>query len=88
VKRTKADDERLRALVREGVLAYLRDEKADVLNIADAAIADSPVLTALNLTAVAGKAIRILAEARGVSDVEALALVTGSTARCDEATGV
>lgn len=58
-------DEKRRMLVSEGVLAYLRDEDADVLNIIESAMAVDPLLAALDLTAFAGKAIRLLAESSG-----------------------
>lgn len=63
------------ALAADAVLAYVRDEEPDVLNITDAAVAADPLVAALHLTAFAGRAIRRLAESLGVPAEAAVALV-------------
>lgn len=69
---TRREDEWRQALAADAVLAYVRDEDADVLNITDAVVAASPLFAALNLTAFAGRAIRLLAECSDISVDEAV----------------
>ena len=69
---TRREDEWRQALAADAVLAYVRDEDADVLNITDAVVAASPLFAALNLTAFARRAIRLLAECSDISVDEAV----------------
>jgi hypothetical protein len=63
------------ALAAEGVLAYLRDEDADLSNIMDAAVQADALAAAWNLTALAAASVRLLAERTGVTPEAALAEV-------------
>lgn len=52
--------------------AYLADEDADVYNITDAAVHEDGLALALNLTALAARAITALAAATGRAPIEVL----------------
>lgn len=67
--------EKHHALAADGVLAYLRDEDADLSNITDAAVQQDALAAAWNLTALAASAIRLLAERTGVTPEASLAEV-------------
>ncbi len=59
----------------EGVLAYLRDEDADLANITEAAVAADALAAAWNLTALAAASVTVLAERAGITPEAALAEV-------------
>ncbi|WP_156870199.1 hypothetical protein [Sporichthya polymorpha] len=67
----KNRDDARRRRAAEAVLAYVRDEDADILNITQTAVEDDPTSAALHLTALAGRAVTLLAECSGES-VEAV----------------
>ncbi len=67
--------EKHHALAADGVLAYLRDEDADLSNITDAAVQEDALAAAWNLTALAAASINLLAERSGVTPEAALAEV-------------
>jgi hypothetical protein len=67
--------EKHHALAAEGVLAYLRNEDADLSNITDAAVAEDALAAAWNLTALAAASVALLAERTGVTPEAALAEV-------------
>jgi hypothetical protein len=67
--------EKQHALSAEGVLAYLRDEDADLSNITEAAVQADALAAAWNLTALASASLTLLAERTGVTPEAALAEV-------------
>ncbi len=67
--------EKHHALAAEGVLAYLRDEDADLSNITEAAVKTDALAAAWNLTALAAASVTLLAERTGITPEAALAEV-------------
>lgn len=75
--------EKHHALAAEGVLAYLRDEDADLSNITDAAVAEDALAAAWNLTALAAASVALLAERTGVTpELHSQRLSSAGTAAC------
>jgi hypothetical protein len=64
--------EKHHALAAEGVLAYLRDEDADLSDITEAAVAADALAAAWNLTALAAASVALLAKRMEVTPEAAL----------------